>query len=191
MNYKNTKSTPKYQYDFLKIVNEIIRNPFFTNSEKTVYVDLLYCNSFGSAFPSQETLAYRHGFKHTKSIRTILKSLRTKTGLTWKKRGYSMSNIYKICVDPYLYVPKSAHTSQLGVVTPLQTGTHIPPNISIEYKKNNIDAFNKEKKEYCGLNGCKDGMIITKDEEGYDRIDRCSCNPKKPAVEPNKYLFSR
>ena len=176
MEYKEYNTTPKNQYDFLKIVNDIIRNPFYTNDEKTVYTDLLYCNSFGSAFPSQKTLAYRHGFKQTKSIRRILHSLEKKVGLTWKKRGYSMSNIYKVNVDPFLYKPKSADTSVPGTVVPFQRGIQTPPNISIEYKKNNISVFNKEQKKYCGLNGRKDGMVVIKDSDGYETIKKCSCN---------------
>lgn len=157
MLYVNSETTTPNQYNFLTIVEEIIRNPFYTNSEKTVFVDLLYCNSFGRAFPSQETLASRHGYKQTKSIRTILKSLERKTGLTWKKRGYSMSNLYTMDVTPFLYVPKSVNTSLLGTTVPIQKGTQIPPNINTEYEINNNN-------EVFSLYKLKSGQVLNRNK---------------------------
>lgn len=125
----NTNKTQKFQINFSKL-REAIRDPQLKPIEKAILVDLLmYAGTTGDAFPSEETIANDFGYSD-RYIRECLTKLKTSGWLvSWKKRGYSQSNLYKF--NKELYFPigeKSTNQSspQIGTPVPVQNGAGVP-----------------------------------------------------------------
>ncbi|HWY79441.1 MAG TPA: helix-turn-helix domain-containing protein [Candidatus Sulfotelmatobacter sp.] len=95
----------------------------------------LYCfaGKNKTAFPSQETLAKNLGVS-ARYIRERLVVLKEKKLiLSWERRGYSKSNLYKLNEELYFLNEKTERNSsspQIGNTKPVQSGAEVPPNNS-------------------------------------------------------------
>ena len=74
----------------------IIRNPELNPVEKAVLSDIISYDWFGNgAFPSYETLAV-HMRKSRSTAKRAAYELRDKGYISWTKRGYAKTNLYKV-----------------------------------------------------------------------------------------------
>lgn len=112
--------------NIIKLIT-IIRNPHITPIAKTVLMDLLfYAGKSKKAFPSQKTLAKNHGFSD-RYIRSVLDELKS-NGLIlgWKRRGYSLSNLYRLNPELYFQTERKSSSHENGSTIPFHSGTPNP-----------------------------------------------------------------
>lgn len=158
----------KKHINFQKL-REIVRNSKMTPLSKVIYIDLLlYAGTEGSAFPSQNTLASNHG-RSVKQIQNCLRELKKNKYISWKKRGYSLSNRYIFNEEIYFSIV-STYTN----LSSPHVGNMIPFQKRSEFRPNNSQEINQLKQKFvpCNQNGCEDGYLINKDT---NTASKCSC----------------
>lgn len=142
-----------YHIDFERL-REVLTDTTLTIPARFLLVNLLfnYARTNNNAFPSQKTLASDLGISE-RYTRTILKELKDKNKLNWKKIGFSKSNRYIFMPDLYIRIDGNIGNQlsyQSGSQYPVQTGTSVPPKILHEGKQFNssqlLQLFEKANK---------------------------------------------
>ncbi len=92
---------------FAQVPNVVLRDPFLSGNEKTLYALLLsYAWQDDECFPGQDTLAANMGLT-VRSISSLLHRLRDVKLIGWKRQGLGKVNVYYIRKLSDGYLPKA------------------------------------------------------------------------------------
>ena len=92
---------------FAQVPNVVLRDPFLSGNEKTLYALLLsYAWQDDECFPGQDTLAENMSLS-VRSISSLLHRLRDTKLIGWKRQGLGKVNVYYIRRLSDGYLPKA------------------------------------------------------------------------------------
>lgn len=132
----------------------LIRNSELSRGAKVIFVDLLlYAGIDGNSFPSQEILATNQNLS-SKQVQNLLKELKQKRFIEWKRGGFGKSNRYSFNPEIYFATDDSDTkyiSADSGNTLPVQSGNIFPPNVVNKSNKLSsshlLQLFEKTNKE--------------------------------------------